>query len=123
MNTIKIGLIGLGTVGGSVLQMLTENQDKVQNITGQRLSVKTIVVRDTEKHQAAVPEGVTLTSDLDAIINDPEIKIVVEVMGGVHPAKEIITQLLNAKNTWSPPTRTSSPLLVKNSPTSPVRTL
>lgn len=97
MNTIKIGLIGLGTVGGSVLQMLTENQDKVQNITGQRLSVKTIVVRDTEKHQAAVPEGVTLTSDLDAIINDPEIKIVVEVMGGVHPAKEIITQLLNAK--------------------------
>lgn len=97
MNTIKIGLIGLGTVGGSVLQMLTENQDKVQNITGQRLSVKTIVVRDTEKHQAAVPEGVTLTSNLDAIINDPEIKIVVEVMGGVHPAKEIITQLLNAK--------------------------
>jgi homoserine dehydrogenase len=97
VNTIKIGLIGLGTVGGSVLQMLTENQDKVQNITGQRLSVKTIVVRDTEKHQAAVPEGVTLTSDLDAIINDPEIKIVVEVMGGVHPAKEIITQLLNAK--------------------------
>lgn len=97
MNTIKIGLIGLGTVGGSVLQMLTENQDKVQNITGQRLSVKTIVVRDTEKHQGTVPEGVSLTSDLDAIINDPEIKIVVEVMGGVHPAKEIITQLLNAK--------------------------
>lgn len=97
MNTIKIGLIGLGTVGGSVLQMLTENQDKVQNITGQRLSVKTIVVRDTEKHQGTVPEGVSLTSNLDAIINDPEIKIVVEVMGGVHPAKEIITQLLNAK--------------------------
>ncbi|KRK99664.1 homoserine dehydrogenase [Secundilactobacillus odoratitofui DSM 19909 = JCM 15043] len=97
MNDIKIGLVGLGTVGSSVLKMVTENQDKVQNITGRQLSVKTVVVRNVKKHQDAVSSDIQLTTDLNAIINDPEIKIVVEVMGGVHPAKEVITQLLNAK--------------------------
>ncbi|WP_203651977.1 homoserine dehydrogenase [Secundilactobacillus yichangensis] len=97
MDEIKIGLIGLGTVGSSVLKMVTENSDKVQNITGRYLSVKTVVVRDVAKHQNEVPEGVTVTDDLNTIVNDPEIKIVVEVMGGVHPAKEVITTLLNAK--------------------------
>lgn len=77
--------------------MITENSDKVQNITGRSLSVKTVVIRDVAKHQNQVPAGVTVTTDLNAIINDPEIKIAVEVMGGVHPAKEVITKLLNAK--------------------------
>ncbi|MTV81413.1 homoserine dehydrogenase [Secundilactobacillus folii] len=97
MDDIKIGLVGLGTVGSSVLKMITENQDKVQNITGRRLNVKTIVVRNIAKHQDQVPENVKLTTELADIVNDPEIKIVVEVMGGLHPAKEVITQLLNAK--------------------------
>ncbi|GAX05081.1 homoserine dehydrogenase [Secundilactobacillus pentosiphilus] len=97
MNEIKIGLIGLGTVGSSVLKMIIENSDKVQTITGRRLSVKTIVVRNVAKHRRQVPKDVTLTTDLSAIINDPEIKIAVEVMGGIHPAKEFVTALLNAK--------------------------
>lgn len=97
MDEIKIGLVGLGTVGSSVLKMITENSHKVQNITGRNLSIKTVVVRNVAKHQSEVPEGVTVTDDLNAIVDDPEIKIVVEVMGGVHPAKEIITSLLNAK--------------------------
>ncbi|HBF74115.1 MAG TPA: homoserine dehydrogenase [Lactobacillus sp.] len=97
MDEIKIGLVGLGTVGSSVLKMITENSHKVQNITGRNLSIKTVVVRNVAKHQQEVPEGVTVTDDLTAIVDDPEIKIVVEVMGGVHPAKEIITSLLNAK--------------------------
>lgn len=97
MDEIKIGLVGLGTVGSSVLKMITENSNKVQNITGRKLSVKTAVVKNVAKHQGHVPAGVTVTDDLNAIINDPEIKIVVEVMGGIHPAKEVITAMLNAK--------------------------
>lgn len=97
MNEIKLGLVGLGTVGSSVLKMVTENQDKIQNITGRKLSVKTVVVRDIAKHQSDATQHVNLTTDLNAILDDPEIKIVVEVMGGVHPAKEVITQLLSAK--------------------------
>ncbi|KRM13018.1 homoserine dehydrogenase [Paucilactobacillus suebicus] len=97
METIKIGLVGLGTVGSGVLQMVENNQDKISNITGRKLSVKTIVVRDVHKHRNVDTENIHLTTELDDIINDPEIKIVVEVMGGIHPAKETITALLNAK--------------------------
>lgn len=97
METIKIGLIGLGTVGSGVLQMVENNQDKISNITGRRLSVKTVVVHDVNKHRNVNTDNINLTTDLNQIIDDPEIKIVVEVMGGIHPAKEIIAQLLNAK--------------------------
>lgn len=97
METIKIGLVGLGTVGSGVLQMLTQNQAKISNITGRQLDVKTIVVRDINKPRNVSTDNIMLTDDLNQIINDPEIKIVVEVMGGIHPAKEVITALLNAK--------------------------
>ncbi|BAP86457.1 homoserine dehydrogenase [Paucilactobacillus hokkaidonensis JCM 18461] len=97
METIKIGLVGLGTVGSGVLQMVTQNQDKISNITGRQLSVKTIVVHDINKPRQVNTDNIILTDDLNQIINDPEIKIVVEVMGGIHPAKEVITALLNAK--------------------------
>lgn len=97
METIKIGLVGLGTVGSGVLQMVTQNQAKISNITGRELSVKTIVVHDVTKPRQVNTDNVVLTDDLNQIINDPEIKIVVEVMGGIHPAKEVITALLNAK--------------------------
>lgn len=97
METIKIGLVGLGTVGSGVLQMVTQNQDKISNITGRELSVKTIVVHDVNKPRQVNTDNIFLTDDLNQIIDDPEIKIVVEVMGGIHPAKEIITALLNAK--------------------------
>lgn len=99
METIKIGLVGLGTVGSGVLQMVTQNQDKISNITGRQLSVKTIVVHDINKPRQVNTDNIILTDDLNQIINDPEIKIVVEVMGGIHPAKEVITALLNAKKT------------------------
>ncbi|WP_288531705.1 homoserine dehydrogenase, partial [uncultured Secundilactobacillus sp.] len=96
MEDIKIGLVGLGTVGSGVLQMLTSNQDKIANITGRSLTVKTIVVHNIDKPRTVDLTGIQLTSDLNAIMDDPEIQIVVEVMGGIHPAKEIITQLLQA---------------------------
>lgn len=82
METIKIGLIGLGTVGSGVLQMVENNQDKISNITGRQLSVKTIVVRNVAKHRDDVDTSrINLTDNLDDIVNDPEISIVVEVMG------------------------------------------
>lgn len=96
METIKIGLVGLGTVGSGVLQMLTQNQEKISHITGRNLVVKTVVVHDPIKKRDVDTSGIDLTTDLNQIINDPEIQIVVEVMGGIHPAKEVIVDMLNA---------------------------
>ena len=95
MDVIKLGMIGLGTVGSGVLAMIQEHANKIYAVTGRRLVLKTVMVRDLAKHQD-VAEVVHLTTDLDDILSDPEIQIVVEVMGGIHPAKEVITQLLQA---------------------------
>lgn len=95
METLKVGMLGLGTVGSGVLQMIQNDEDKVFNITGRKLEVKTVMVRDVEKHRD-VADKVKLTTDLDDILNDDEIHIVVELIGGIHPAKEYISALLKA---------------------------
>lgn len=93
MKTVKIGLLGLGTVGSGVLQMIQNNEDKVLNVTGRKLTVKTVVVRHPEKHQD-VPGDIKLTTDFNDVLNDDEIQIVVELIGGIHPAEEYIEELL-----------------------------
>ena len=95
MDEIKLGMVGLGTVGSGVLEMVQKHAAKISAVTGRKLALKTVVVRNLAKH-AAVAQQVHLTTDLNEILTDPEIQIVVEVMGGIHPAKEVITQLLTA---------------------------
>ena len=53
METVKLGMLGLGTVGSGVLEMIENNENKIRNIIGRELSVKTVVVRHPEKHQNA----------------------------------------------------------------------
>ncbi|WP_251547513.1 homoserine dehydrogenase [Limosilactobacillus caecicola] len=89
METIQIGMLGLGTVGSGVLQMIQNNEDKVLNVTGRTLNVKTVLVKHPDHHQN-VADQVDLTTDVAEIINDPEIQIVLELIGGIHPAKEYI---------------------------------
>ena len=98
MKNIKLGLLGLGTVGSGVLQMVQQNADKILDVTGCKLTVKTALVRNLGNYNKYADET-SLTTDFDEILNDDEIKIVVELMGGIHPAKEYITTLLkNHKN-------------------------
>lgn len=93
MNTINVGILGLGTVGSGVLQMIQNNEDKVLNVTGHRLNVKTVLVKHPENHQG-VADKVHLTQDVNEILNDDAIQIVVELIGGIHPAAEYIEQAL-----------------------------
>lgn len=93
MNTVNIGMLGLGTVGSGVLQMIQNNADKVQNVTGRRLAVKKVLVRHPENHQD-VANAVDLTQNANDIILDDDIQIVVELIGGIHPAKEYIEEAL-----------------------------
>ncbi|KRL94994.1 homoserine dehydrogenase [Limosilactobacillus equigenerosi] len=93
MKTIQIGLLGLGTVGSGVLQMIQENQAKVAKVTGCELKVKRVLVRHPENYQA-VADQVALTSDVDELLNDDDLQIIVELMGGIHPAQEYIEAAL-----------------------------
>ncbi|WP_333871228.1 homoserine dehydrogenase [Desulforamulus putei] len=94
-QVIKIGLLGLGTVGRGVYRILAENQENIRQRVGVKLEIKKIMVRSLDKDRGIpLPEGI-LTTNLGDITNDPEIKIVVEVLGGIHPALDYVLEALN----------------------------
>lgn len=92
MNKIKIGVLGLGNIGKGVWNIIEENKIKVDSYVNSSLEIKKILVRDIHKNRGiSVPEKF-LTTDAKEIINDPEIDIIVEVLGGIHPAFDYIKQ-------------------------------
>ncbi len=83
---IGVGLIGLGVVGGGVARALIERQEYFERQVGARLTVRRAAVRDVRKPRSVeLPPGI-ITDDVSAVLNDPEIGIVVEVVGGEEPA-------------------------------------
>ncbi len=93
---INIGLMGLGTVGGGVALALTDHANSIQRKTGFSVNLRHVLVRDSEKtRNPAPPEGV-LTTNPEDILADPQVQIVVETMGGDHPAGEYLQRALDA---------------------------
>ena len=95
MNTIKIALLGAGTVGSGVVRTLAMNADTITGRCGAGIEIKKILVRDAKKHRPEA-EGIALTDNFDEILNDPEISVVVEVMGGLTPAKDYMLRAMAA---------------------------
>ena len=95
MKKIGIGLLGLGTVGTGVYKLLARRADVMEHTAGAVLEVRKILVHSLEKKRDGIDPAL-LTDDWKEIINDEEIQIVVEVMGGMEPAKTIILEALKA---------------------------
>lgn len=94
--TIKIALLGFGTVGSGVYQMLTENKAKIAQKKQVDFEISKILVGNKTKHQAAIEKGVPITTDFTEILDDTTIQIVVEVMGSAETARKYIIQSLQA---------------------------
>ncbi len=94
--TTHIGLLGCGTVGATVAEMLISEKTLLERRSGQSLSLKRILIRDTGKIRSKAIPASLYTTNPDDILNDPEIKIVVEVMGGIEPAREISMRAIKA---------------------------
>ena len=92
-NVTKIGLLGAGTIGGSVIEVLQNNRDIITQRANTALEIKNILVLPREL-DGLRQRGLPATDNYNDILNDPEIKIVVELMGGVKPAKEFILQAM-----------------------------
>lgn len=90
---IKLGLLGSGTVGTGVVRVLQDNAGEIAQKVGAKLSVKRVLVRDVNKKREYL-ENVELTTDAQDIVNDPEIDVVVEVMGGISPAKDYMLEAM-----------------------------
>jgi homoserine dehydrogenase len=97
MKEISIGLLGLGTVGSGVVKIIESHQEKLMHQVGCPVKVKKILVKNIEKHRSNGVEASLLTTDVNDILNDPEIDIVVEVMGGVEQTRNYLLQALNNK--------------------------
>jgi homoserine dehydrogenase len=89
---INIGMLGLGTVGTGVVRVLQKRQFQAR--PGVDYRVKTIAVADVNKPRRVDLNGITITSDAETILNDPEIDIVIETIGGREPAFSFICQAL-----------------------------
>lgn len=99
MEKIYIGLLGLGTVGTGFLKTLEMNQDKIQKELGKELVVKRILVNNVDKKRDIDVANYDLTNKFDDILYDKDIKIIVELLGGLSPAYEYIKKsLLKDKN-------------------------
>lgn len=96
MEKTFVGIIGLGTVGSGVARLLLDHGDRTARHAGRTLWLKRAAVRDlAKKRDVDVPEGV-LTNQIDEIINDPEISVVAQLIGGTDLAREVMLRLLAA---------------------------
>ncbi len=92
---IRIGLLGAGTVGTGTARVLNLNQHEIAERVGTSIEVSKVLVRNPDKERPGF-EGIAKTSRFENILGDPEIDIIVELMGGLHPAKEYMLQALAA---------------------------
>jgi homoserine dehydrogenase len=93
---VPVALLGYGTVGQAVNRLLNDSADDIERATGHRLRVVKALVRDVEKERQFAPEAGVLTSDIRDVLDNPEITVVAEVMGGVEPAGGFVLDLLRA---------------------------
>jgi len=99
LNAVKVGLIGLGTVGGGTLDILRRNQAEIAGRTGREIVVTRVAVRDLDKPRSQCMVDVTLTDNAMDVVNDPEIDIVVELAGGDGMAREaVLGAIANGKH-------------------------
>ena len=95
-KVIRAALLGLGTVGTGVYKVIKNQKEEMIPKLGSEIEISKILVRNLEKAAAKVDDPKILTNNWDDIVNDPEIDVVIELIGGIEPAKTYILSALNA---------------------------
>jgi homoserine dehydrogenase len=92
---VRIGLLGCGNVGAALVQLVERQADVIEARTGVRLQISRVAVRNISRdREVELPEGV-LTRDAHSVVNDPTVDVIVEVMGGIEPARELIAEAIS----------------------------
>ncbi len=94
---VRIALLGCGTVGGGVIRLLRDNAAYLASRVGAPLEVARVLVRDPEKERVPECDKAWLTTDPEAVFGDPDVDLVVEVMGGEEPAKTYLERAIAAQ--------------------------
>ena len=95
-SVIRVGVLGCGTVGASLVALVDRQNATIQARTGLSLDISRIAVRDLSRVRPVGVDGAAFTTDAMAVATDPSIDVIVEVMGGISPARELILAALAA---------------------------
>ncbi len=96
MKQLKIGLLGLGQVGSGVYSILKSKGRFLAQKTGTSFQISAVAVKHRSKKRLAKPAAHQLTYDAHRLVGDPDLDVIVEVIGGIHPAKELILKALRS---------------------------
>ncbi len=91
---VNVGLLGCGTVGEGVVQLTRRRADRIADMTGLRPQIKHILVRDIHKPRGVSFQAEKLTTNVNEILDDPDVQVVVETIGGIEPARTFILEAL-----------------------------
>jgi homoserine dehydrogenase len=95
-DTVDVGFLGCGTVGSAVLRLLDEHRDDIVKRSGCRFEVRRIAVRELDRTRDVPVPADRFTDDPASVVEDPEVRVVVELMGGVDPARELVLSALRS---------------------------
>ena len=94
MESIKVGLLGFGTVGSGTFKVLNRNQEEIRRRAGRAIEITRIAVRNIERARSIAGDGVAISNDTFALVDDPTLDIVVETIGGTDLARELVLRAL-----------------------------
>ncbi|MEM7405945.1 MAG: homoserine dehydrogenase [Pseudomonadota bacterium] len=94
MKPVRVGLLGLGTVGGGTVNVLARNGSEIARRAGREIHATRAVVRDPAKGRICAVDGLEVSVDPRAVVDDPDIAVVVELMGGLEPARALVLQAI-----------------------------
>ena len=96
MNPVKVGILGLGTVGGGTINVLSRNAEEIARRAGREIKIVAAAAREVK---GCSTDGFTVTDDAFEVVNNPDVEIIVELIGGYDPAKELVlTAIRNGKH-------------------------
>ena len=92
---MKVGILGLGTVGGGVVNVLRKNGDSIERRTGETIQVVLAGVRDVNQDRICDTSDIKLTEDPFAVVNHPDVDVVLELIGGTELSKDLVETAIN----------------------------
>ena len=94
MNPVKVGLLGLGTVGCGTVSVLKRNAQEIQRRAGRGIVIAQAAARDMQRARSCDAEGITLTSDAMTVVDNPDLEVIVELIGGTTIARELVARAI-----------------------------